>query len=126
MLCARARVESADLKDLGGPGRHASADDVCASVAVEASPRVCARRDIPLIPIQPHLLQVNRAGDDARVIRQIKDVGDEGVLVCEGCVGKAYGLDLPVGQYFKLYVGDSQCQNWEWHVSAYITNRLDY
>ncbi|GIQ67343.1 hypothetical protein DUZ99_02560 [Xylanibacillus composti] len=35
--------------------------------------------------------------------------------------GTAYGLSLPVGNYYKFY--DSQ-QNW--HVSGYITDRLDY
>jgi hypothetical protein len=35
--------------------------------------------------------------------------------------GSVYGLSQPVGNYFKFY--DSA---YNWHVSAYITNRLDY
>ncbi|PWW05256.1 hypothetical protein DFQ01_105240 [Paenibacillus cellulosilyticus] len=35
--------------------------------------------------------------------------------------GTVYGLSQPVGNYFKFY--DSA---YNWHVSAYITSRLDY
>lgn len=53
------------------------------------------------------------------------DIRRNGKLVCEGCVGKVYGIDLPIGKYFKLYVGDSKCYKEKWHFSAYITHRFD-
>lgn len=71
------------------------------------------------------LVSISNSSDD--YIEGLWDIYKNGTNVCLGCVGKAYGLDLPVGDYFKLYVGDSQCfSTTEWHVSGYITNRLDY
>jgi hypothetical protein len=64
---------------------------------------------------------------DPASIEGFWDIFKNGALVCQGCVGKAYGLDLAVGNYFKLYVGsNSQCNDNKWHYSGYITNRIDY
>lgn len=55
------------------------------------------------------------------------DVKLNGTLVCNGCVGMAYGLNQPMGaNYFKIYIGDSQCYHESWHFSAYITSRFDF
>ena len=57
------------------------------------------------------------------------DVYRNGTLVVDGHEGKAYGLDLPVGDYFKIYIADNPPPApWaeEWHMSAYIVDRFDY
>lgn len=55
------------------------------------------------------------------------DVKLNGTLVCDGCVGKAYGLNQPAGaSYFKIYIGDSLCYHELWHFSGYITSRFDF
>lgn len=44
-----------------------------------------------------------------------------GALICGGCSGTAYGLNLPVGQYFKFYtVGET------FGFSAFVDSRKDY
>ena len=63
---------------------------------------------------------------DKKYIEGLWDIKKNGAIVCEGCVGKAYGLDTPVGGYFKLYIGDSQCNDNSWHFSGYITDRFDF
>jgi len=42
-------------------------------------------------------------------------------LVASGIPGTVYGLSQPVGNYFKFYD-----DTFHWHVSGYITDRLDY
>jgi inhibitor of cysteine peptidase len=63
---------------------------------------------------------------DSQGIKGLWDVRRNGKLVCEGCVGEAYGLDGRLEEdYFKLYIGDSQCYAEKWHLSGYITQRID-
>ena len=59
-------------------------------------------------------------------IEGLWDISRNGIPACIGCVGKAYGIDGPVGSYYKLYVGDSQCNQNRWHLSGYITSRFDF
>jgi hypothetical protein len=51
-----------------------------------------------------------------------------GVVVCNNCIGKAYGLDQAAGasNYFKIYVGTPLAYAEKWHYSGYITNRFDF
>lgn len=63
---------------------------------------------------------------NADMIEGLYDIKRNGVLVCDDCVGKAYGLSLPVGNYFKLYVGTPAGYAEKWHYSGYITNRFDF
>ncbi|WP_375758882.1 hypothetical protein [Corallococcus exercitus] len=44
-----------------------------------------------------------------------------GAFICTGCSGTAYGLSLPVGNYFKFYDSTNV-----FHFSAYIDARKDY
>ncbi|MBN2529041.1 MAG: hypothetical protein JXR76_21810 [Deltaproteobacteria bacterium] len=78
-----------------------------------------------LLTYEFELVAISNSNDS--YIEGFWDITKNGVLVCEGCVGKAYGIDAPIDQYFKLYVGDdSQNNDNTWHFSAYVTDRLDY
>ncbi|MFC4158042.1 hypothetical protein [Chitinimonas lacunae] len=59
-------------------------------------------------------------------ISGVWDIRRNGVLVCDGCIGKAYGLSGAVGNYFKIYVGDPDSYAEKWHYSAYIQYRFDF
>ena len=59
-------------------------------------------------------------------IEGLWDIKKNGVLVAEGIVGSLYGLNQSVGNYFKFYGGDSQCNTNTWHLSGYITDRFDF
>jgi len=64
---------------------------------------------------------------DVGSIEGFWDIKRNNILVCKGCVGKAYGLNLGAGSYFKLYAGtDSQVNTQKWHFSAYIAKRFDH
>ena len=65
----------------------------------------------------------NQAADH---IEGLWDVTHAGLPVCTGCVGRAYGIDLPPGNYFKIYIGDSLHYAEKWHFSGYITSREDF
>ena len=54
------------------------------------------------------------------------DISRNGVVVCNDCIGRAYGLDGSVGDYFKIYVGTPWAYAENWHFSGYITDRFDY
>jgi hypothetical protein len=49
-----------------------------------------------------------------------------GVIVCNNCIGKAYGLSAAVGNYFKIYIGTPAAYAEKWHYSGYITSRFDF
>ena len=59
-------------------------------------------------------------------IEGLWDIRKNGILVCNGCVGNAYGMSNSIGQYFKLYIGDSQCNDQKWHLGAFITDKIDF
>ena len=73
---------------------------------------------------------------DFMLISTTSSTGDEitgkwivrrnGVIVCNNCIGKAYGLSQPIGNYFKIYVGTPAAYAEHWHYSGYITNRFDF
>ncbi len=64
---------------------------------------------------------VSIANCSSDTIEGIFDIKKNGALVASGVTGKLYGLDQAVGNYFKFYsTGDV------WHMSAYITSRVDY
>ncbi len=69
---------------------------------------------------------VHTSSSDDSTIVGLWDVYRDGVLMCDDCVGKAYGLDAPVGNYFKIYVGTPLAYAERWHFSGYITHRFDY
>lgn len=49
------------------------------------------------------------------------DIYKNNVKVVSATLGTVYGLSQPVGNYFKFYNSANT-----WHVSGYITDRLDY
>ena len=49
-----------------------------------------------------------------------------GAVVCNNCIGRAYILNAPVGDYFKIYVGTPMVYAERWHYSGKITSRFDY
>ena len=49
-----------------------------------------------------------------------------GVIVCSNCIGRAYVLNAPVGDYFKIYVGTGAVYAERWHYSGRITSRFDF
>lgn len=63
---------------------------------------------------------------DAAEILGRWDIYRNGVLVCGSCIGKVYGVNGAIGDYFKIYVGTPFAYAELWHFSAYITNRFDY
>jgi hypothetical protein len=69
---------------------------------------------------------VSLSASDFDSILGLWDIYRNGVLVCNHCVGKAYGLSGAIGNYFKIYVGTPLAYAEKWHFSAYITNRFDY
>lgn len=70
------------------------------------------------------LVDVSFSDDDE--IEGLFDIYRNGVLMCNDCVGKAYGLDGAIGDYFKIYVGTPFAYAENWHYSGYITHRFDY
>ena len=80
----------------------------------------------PLDPLEYEFVLVGISQSDNYGIKGSWDVYKNGAIVCEGCVGQAYGLNQPVGQYFKLYIGDPECNDYSWHLSGFVTYRIDY
>lgn len=69
---------------------------------------------------------VHTSSSDDTTIVGLWDIYHDGVLVCDDCIGKAFGLDVPVGEYFKIYVGTPLTYADLWHFRGYITQRFDY
>lgn len=78
-------------------------------------------------PVKYEFILNKAKWSDAYTIAGSWIVLKNGVAMTKDCQGTAYGLDLAVGNYFKLYCQptdvDTKCP---WHFSAYITNRYDY
>ena len=49
------------------------------------------------------------------------NIRKDGIIVAKEIPGKLYGLAQPLNDYFKFYSDDMQ-----WHMSAFITYRIDY
>ena len=89
-------------------------------------------------PAFAHALFYSAAGDEYEFrlgkqtgngfdsIEGLWDIHRNGVLLCDDCVGKAYGLDGAVGDYFKIYVGTPFAYAENWLYSGWITHRYDY
>jgi hypothetical protein len=69
---------------------------------------------------------VHATSSDDTTINGLWDIYRDGLLVCNDCVGKAYGLNGAVGDYFKIYVGTPLAYAELWHFSGFITGRFDY
>lgn len=69
------------------------------------------------------LVGISDSADD--MVEGLFDIRRNGVVVVRGGVGKLCGINLSVGEYFKLYVGESHGYAEKWHYGAYITSRLD-
>lgn len=93
----------------------------------QATPRAYAHA---LAIVNPNLrydfMLISITGSTVDTILGRWNVTRNGVLVCGNCVGKAYGLDQAVGNYFKIYVGTPAAYAEHWHYSGYITNRFDF
>lgn len=59
-------------------------------------------------------------------IEGLFDIKRNGALVCDNCKGRLYGLNLAVGNYFKLYVGTPAAYSEKWHYSGYVSRRFDF
>jgi len=64
---------------------------------------------------------VSLASTDVDEIKGKFDIYKNYTLVASGIPGTVYGLSQPVGNYYKFYD-----DTFSWHVSGYITSRLDY
>ncbi|MFZ5988002.1 MAG: protease inhibitor I42 family protein [Bacillota bacterium] len=64
---------------------------------------------------------VDVKASDSYSIEGTFNIKKNGEPVANMIFGKLYGLDLPAGQYFKFY-SDGE----KWHMSAFITSRMDY
>jgi len=72
---------------------------------------------------------VKTTGSTPEYIEGLWDIRENNKKVCKRCAGRAYGLDGVADgtHYFKLYTGtDSSTYGENWHVSGFITERLDY
>lgn len=49
------------------------------------------------------------------------NISKNGLPLCTGCAGQAYGLTGSTGSMFKIYAG-----NYNYHLSAVITSRYDF
>jgi inhibitor of cysteine peptidase len=58
---------------------------------------------------------------DKESIIGVFNIRKDGVVIAKEIPGKVYGIGGPVGQYFKFYSEDTN-----WHLSAYITSRVDF
>ncbi|MBX2797029.1 MAG: hypothetical protein KTR31_05160 [Myxococcales bacterium] len=71
---------------------------------------------------------VEVTGSDNDQIDGLFDVYKNGSLLCDDCIGSAYGLDqtAAAGNYFKLYVGTATAYAEDWLFAGVITDRHDY
>jgi len=71
---------------------------------------------------------VKTTSSNADSISGLFDVKKNGVLVCNNCMGKAYGLNQPAGggNYFKIYVGTPTAYAEKWGYIGYLTSRFDF
>ena len=73
-------------------------------------------------------MMVSVTGSNADTISGRWTIRRNGVVVCNNCIGRAYGLSQPAGasNYFKIYVGTPMAYAEKWHYSGYITSRFDF
>ena len=93
----------------------------------EATPRAYAHAVAVVTPaLKYDFMLINTTSSNNDSITGHWNVRRNGVLVCSNCIGKAYGLSQPIGNYFKIYVGTPLAYAEHWHYSGYITNRFDF
>jgi hypothetical protein len=95
----------------------------------QAAPRGFANaraRVTPALTYDFMLMQITSLTAD--MITGRWNVRRNGVLVCNNCIGKAYGLSQPTaaGKYVKIYIGTPAAFAEKWHWSGYITRRFDF
>lgn len=89
--------------------------------------RAFARAHVVVTPVLNYdytLVTITSTNNDMIMGRWV--VRRNGAVVCNNCLGRAYGLSQPVGNYFKIYVGTPVAYGEKWHYSGYITNRFDF
>ncbi|HEX9061458.1 MAG TPA: hypothetical protein VF941_14855, partial [Clostridia bacterium] len=64
---------------------------------------------------------VSAKTSDKSSIKGTFNIIKNGTVVAKEVSGQLYGLDQPVGSYYKFYTDD-----FTWHVSAYIVQRVDF
>ena len=71
---------------------------------------------------------VKTAGTNSDEIKGAWNVHRDGVLMCSGCNGIAYGLSQAagVGNYYKVYIDDPVYGPSTWLFSGYIDDRKDF
>jgi len=108
--------------------RHSSFVSGNAAFAwTEMTPRAYAHAvAVVTAALKYDFMLISTTSSDADSITGRWNVRRNGVLVCSNCIGKAYGLSQPVGNYFKIYVGTAAAYAEHWHYSGYITNRFDF
>jgi hypothetical protein len=95
----------------------------------QATPRAYAHAHGVISPaLNYDFMLISPTASDVDSISGRWIVRRNGVIVCNNCIGKAYGLSQPagVGNYFKIYVGTPLAYAEKWLYSGYITSRFDF
>lgn len=92
-------------------------------------PRAYARAHVVVTPALNYdfmLMSVISTTNDMITGRWV--IRRNGAVVCNNCIGRAYGLNQPAAptNYFKIYVGTPVAYAEKWHYSGYITRRFDF
>ena len=92
-------------------------------------PRAFARAHVRVTPaLNYDFMLVSIISTNNDEIRGRWVVRRNGAVVCNNCLGRAYGLSQPAApaNYFKIYVGTPAMYAERWHYSGYITRRFDF
>ncbi len=95
----------------------------------EATPRAYAHAvGVITAALTYDFMLISVTGSNADSISGRWIVRRNGVIVCNNCIGKAYGLSQPAsaGKYFKIYIGTPAVYAERWHYAGYITSRFDF
>lgn len=95
----------------------------------QATPRAYAHAHGVLATGQDYdFMLITTTGSDADSITGKWIVRRNGAIVCNNCIGKAYGLSQAAGggNYFKIYVGTPAAYAEKWLYSGYISSRFDF
>lgn len=78
--------------------------------------------------MQKQLLVIRfNSGDSSRNTRVFYlSNGHKSIRLYNNCIGKAYNLSTPIGDYFKIYIGTPAAYAEKWHFSGYVTRRFDF
>lgn len=95
----------------------------------QATPRAYAHAyGVITAALNYDFMLITTTASDADSISGRWIVRRNGVIVCNNCIGKAYGLSQAAGggNYFKIYVGTPMAYAERWLYSGYITSRFDF